>query len=420
MLARYLGNKSSILTPILDVIAEVTPPGGCVGDLFAGTMTVSLALKQAGYRVVSNDVNHFSCTVGHAFVRANAIPQVDATLVPRRHREAAAAVAAGRLEALRGLEGYRFLNQALHKKSYSNLLMVLAYLEQALDDDLPVEVRRTDFFDTYTDGGANASFISQRGASGRRRFFTAENGRRIDFVLSNLRYWYKAGMLERDALALMSSLLCRAAEQVGNTQGTWHDFPREWVDSRALQSLRFDPPAMDATLVGGDHFVGDAEDSLELAAHCPEMDTLYLDPPYNFRQYTSYYFLPNAITMYPYIEDLDDFFRKIKFVRGQNMETDHNSRFCKKGEFIDALGVLVARAKTRFVVLSYFNGRNHWNDFKGQNDVGRENLEAFFRGSMFVADSLRVRPVPRKNYQSYKGYKGLDVNEYLFVAEKAI
>jgi adenine-specific DNA methylase len=176
---------------------------------------------------------------------------------------------------------------------------------------------------------------------------------------------------------------------------------------------------LDATLAGGEHIVGDAQDSLAFAADCPKLDTLYLDPPYNFRQYTSYYFLPNVITRYPFIDDLDGFFTGVEFVRGQNMETDHNSVFCRKADFIPALGTLIERVPTKTVILSYFNGRNHWNDFKeSPNDIGREHLSEFFSGSLFEKNSLSVVPVPRKNYQSYRGYKALDVNEYLFVARK--
>jgi adenine-specific DNA methylase len=207
---------------------------------------------------------------------------------------------------------------------------------------------------------------------------------------------------------------------VSNTQGTYHDFPRDYVDPRALQPLTLDYPPLDAVLVGGNHFLGKEEDSLEFIRRAPEHDVLYVDPPYNFRQYTSYYFMPNMICRYPEIEELDDYFAKIQYVRGQNMDDDFSSTFCSKTQFLPSLDRLISRANTRFVILSYFDGRNHWNEFKTRSDgVGRAQVQELFNSSRFLPSSMRVIPICRSNYQSYGGYKARDVNEYLFIAEKA-
>jgi hypothetical protein len=151
----------------------------------------------------------------------------------------------------------------------------------------------------------------------------------------------------------------------------------------------------------------------------PEMDVLYLDPPYNFRQYTSYYFLPNLLARYGDMSDdeLDAWFDGVEFVRGQNMTDDFSSTFCRKHKFLDDLGVLIDRANPRWVVLSYFDGRNHWNDFKKDpNGIGRRLLSEFFDGDRF-RPGAQLRPVNRTNYQSYGGYTARRITEFLFVAE---
>jgi adenine-specific DNA methylase len=176
---------------------------------------------------------------------------------------------------------------------------------------------------------------------------------------------------------------------------------------------------MDMALTGGKHVVGLAEDSLEFARRCPPLDTLYLDPPYNFRQYTSYYFLPNTITRYPYLDDPDTWFSQVKHVRGQNMELGFDSSFCKKHQFIPSLQELIERVPTKHVILSYFNGRNHWNDFKKEaNGVGLNMLTEFFESELFMPGSLKIVPVERTNYQSYIGYTARKIDEYLFIARK--
>jgi hypothetical protein len=167
--------------------------------------------------------------------------------------------------------------------------------------------------------------------------------------------------------------------------------------------------------------IGKAEDSLQLARSVPRHKVLYLDPPYNFRQYTSYYFMLNLISSYAELDDPDAYFERVEYVRGQNMDDDFKSTFCSKSQFVPSLRALVERSDTEFVILSYFDGRNHWGEFKKHEGetTGRELLEEFFASDLFVAGSLRCEPVQRLNYQSYGGYTAKSIQEFLFVAEKA-
>jgi adenine-specific DNA methylase len=419
MLNRYLGNKTSMLEPILAAVEATTPSGGRVGDLFAGSMTVSAALKQAGYNVVSNDINHFSSIYGRAFIVNSTIPEFDIGLIPSKQRSKVKKLVRERLEELRGNPGFAFLEEASSAASFDHLARMIEFMNVVQVKDLPTEYQSKHFFDTYTDGGAHSAFKSLRGTKGRRRFFSGENALRLDAALNLMRFWFRTGAISEDLLAIGLATVCRAAERVGNIQGTWHDFPREWTEPRALNTIRFTPPPMDMALTGGKHVVGLAEDSLEFARRCPPLDTLYLDPPYNFRQYTSYYFLPNTITRYPYLDDPDTWFSQVKHVRGQNMELGFDSSFCKKHQFIPSLQELIERVPTKHVILSYFNGRNHWNDFKKEaNGVGLNMLTEFFESELFMPGSLKIVPVERTNYQSYIGYTARKIDEYLFIARK--
>ena len=51
MLNRYLGNKSSIIKPIERVIAENSVAGDMVCDPFSGSLVVSFALKNMGFKI---------------------------------------------------------------------------------------------------------------------------------------------------------------------------------------------------------------------------------------------------------------------------------------------------------------------------------------------------------------------------------
>ncbi len=286
--------------------------------------------------------------------------------------------------------------------------------------DFPELERRTDIFDHYCEDGERSAFVSQRGTTGRRRFFSAANANVIDRALSKLRHWTQRGALDEQTRCLLMASLLSAVEKVSNTQGTYHDFPRSTYDARSLRPIKLKAPLTDAFNGPVSEFIGKAEDSLAFAPTLPRHKVLYLDPPYNFRQYTSYYFMLNMISSYVEVPDLDTLFSNVQYVRGQNMEDDFNSTFCKRAAFIPSLEEIVRRADTEYVVLSYFDGRNHWGEFKSTagETTGRKLIEEFFETDLFEAGSQSCLPVKRLNYQSYGGYEAKVVQEFLFVAKK--
>jgi len=67
---KYLGSKRTLLPLITSTIQQLTPQGTVV-DLFSGTARVGHALKQAGYRVRSNDINAYAATLATCYVQAD-------------------------------------------------------------------------------------------------------------------------------------------------------------------------------------------------------------------------------------------------------------------------------------------------------------------------------------------------------------
>lgn len=421
MISRYLGKKTALLDPIMAAVDKHCTPGARVCDIFSGTLAVALELKRRGYSVIANDICLFSAIIGEAFLINNEIPEPDLEgLLPRLSLVAQQAAAVDWIDELSGTPDFDFLGSIQHRRQYASLLTLLTYLGGVEPCEVPTGWLRSDFYDTYTEAGRNSAFTSLRGRSGRRRFFSPKNGQRIDIVLSLIRYWWCTGAISRPLYSVLLSCLLRAVEKVSNTQGTYHDFPRRTYDPRSHNPLSFEAPSFDVALTGGSHIIGREEDSLEFIRSAPEHELLYIDPPYNFRQYTSYYFMLNLISRYCDIDDLDDYFANVEYVRGQNMASDFSSTFNRSAQFLGSLRALIEGARTRVVVLSYFDGRNHWNSFKSAaNGVGYRKITEFFNSTLFVPNTLEVIPIPRTNYQSYGGYKARTVSEYLFVAEKA-
>ncbi len=421
MLARYLGNKTAILGPLVDTVREHAAPGSHVVDAFSGSLAVSMGLKTHGLRVTANDINLFSSVFADAYLIPNEPPDTDlgSLFTSRRSTELREAVVPF-VHGLHGRSGFGFLSKPEWSEQYTNYLAVLHHLATMGERDLPSADRRSHVYDTYCEEGRNSAFTSSRGTEGRRRFFSPSNATRIDLALNQLRCWYQQGSIDRHTYSLALAGLVRAVECVANTQGTFHDFIRTRWDSRALSPLRFDPPPLDDVVKGvGGHAAGRERDSLEFIGEVDDHAVLYLDPPYNFRQYTAYYFLPNVLCRYPEMPDPDDYFAGVTYVRGQNPADDFSSTFCKASRFVDDLRSVIDRARCETVVISYFTGANHWGKFDSEpNNIGRERLTDLLAGDLFEPGSQRIVEVPRRNYASYGGFTAQAVTELLLVATK--
>lgn len=391
LVQRYLGNKSSISPEIVELVNKIAAPGDLVFDAFSGSLAVSAALRAAGYEVACNDINHFSWLFARAYFSDSELPNPP---------------------------GVTPMNSTVAWNFWED---EIANLIREDSSDIPSIHRRSDIFDHYCEEGPKSAFVSSRGSKGRRRFFSSENARAIDRALSRIRYRYRLGEIGEQARCILTAALINAVEKISNTQGTYHDFPRDFVDGRALKPINLKMPDRDIFSGPVSNYVGKAEDSLAFSKRLPAHKVMYLDPPYNFRQYTSYYFMLNLLSSHAEIEDLDAYFSEVEFVRGQNMKDDFKSTFCSRKDFIPSLRALVDSASSEYVILSYYDGPNHWGSFKSDDaeTEGKRLLENFFRSDLFVDGSLEFFPVDRLNYQSYGGHSAKPIKEFLFVARKS-
>jgi adenine-specific DNA methylase len=149
------------------------------------------------------------------------------------------------------------------------------------------------------------------------------------------------------------------------------------------------------------------------------MDLLYLDPPYNNRQYSDYYFMLNQIAMHHTIPDLEDFFENIEYQRGQNMSTSTKSALSSEASFLDTLGSIIENANCEWVVISYNNGKNHWGNFMdGTSDEGKRKIVDWIESKEYLDSStISIKEHPRTNYQS-RGEEAMRTLEYLISVRK--
>lgn len=418
MIQRYLGNKNSIADHIMREVDRFCQSGDIVCDIFSGTISMSMALKKHGYRVISNDISIFSYHYANCYLRNNTIPDFDLGVlgIDGSNYEIKAQES---IKTKNNETGYSFLEDQRLYELYKKLVIVLLYLECLETKDIEKKYQAHYFYNTYTEEGKNSCFRSLRGSVGHRRFFTPSNGKKIDNALNKIREWNDNHLLTEVQYSLLISILCESIEKISNTQGTYHDFQREVYDERALHDLTLRiPPFDDVISTQNEHIIGRAQDSLSFIKSVPVHKLLYIDPPYNFRQYTSYYFMLNLICNYCTIKNLNKYFKNVQFVRGQNMDDDFDSTFCKSDKFITSLEQLIKDAKTQYVIMSYYDGRNHENKGTHRKDHGISAIIDLFESPLFKAGSFGQLAFERTNYQSFQGHTADKCNEYLFIAEK--
>lgn len=424
---RYLGTKTKILPKIADAISGLGPVDS-VCDIFAGSLAVSLFLKRRGLSVFANDINRLSYAYARGYLIPTAIPQFDiGKILPKvtngqlsELRHSANMLLSRQRETFeRENEWGEFRSWDDYLEQFETISIVLAYLQQAKESSSSKLRLRSDILDHYSKAGRNSSFCSLRGTHGKRNYFSPHNARHLDFILSQIRYWVQSGQLDEAGKYILLSIVLDSMERCVNINGTYHDFPRTELEERARKPLRLVFPNYFGLLHSKRPCLAACEDSLKYIEKAPKHDVLYIDPPYNFRQYTAYYHLPNFFVLYPNIEDLDRYLSELEFVRGQNMSDDFTSPFSNRDKFMPALKELIEGAKCRYVILSYFDGVNHWNQFLAEdNSTGYKMIARFFKSPLFRSGSLKVIPVDRMNYQSQNGHGGKKVIEYLFVAER--
>ena len=248
---RYIGSKENLLDFIETAVATQGITGGTFCDLFAGTTTVGRHFKRRGFRVISNDLMQYSFVFGKAYIENNAPPAFAGVGLPRR------------ATTLFDLD--------------------TAPLEQALDylNRLPPEPGF--MFQNYCDVGT-------AGQEHQRMYFSAANAGKIDAIRRQIAEWHRdQAITDSEFYVLLASLL-EAVPSVSNTTGTYAAFLKFW-ESRSQKPLTLTiPPLIGSNL---DHRVykANGNDLINLI----ECDVLYLDPPYNSRQYAPNYHILETV-----------------------------------------------------------------------------------------------------------------------------
>lgn len=178
------------------------------------------------------------------------------------------------------------------------------------------------------------------GGSRERQYFSDENGKKIDAVRQKIEDWKIKKEIDNKLYYFLLTSLLENADAVANTASVYGAYLKHLKKS-AQKNLHIRPALFE--LNENEHEVYN-EDANELIKRI-EGDILYLDPPYNAREYGANYHLLNTIALY------DDFIPKGK----TGLREYNRSLYCKKKEVGKAFDNLIKNAKFSYIFLSYNN-----------------------------------------------------------------
>lgn len=230
---------------------------------------------------------------------------------------------------------------------------------------------------------------------GDRMFFTEENAKRIDYLRKRIA---ELDICYLDRIFLLASLLY-SADSVSNVPAVYGCFLKDFKD-KAKKKLVL-KPIHTCTIPPVDGSQAFNSDILELASSLPELDLVYIDPPYNERQYSKNYFPLNMIAKDP---------EALKYEPELGGKTGipqdcFISTFCKKKQVEDTFKKLCADLKSKFIVISYNS------ESLIEKDRMIELLGEFGTVSVFERGY--------KRFKSFEYNEGNRVSEFLFVVAKA-
>lgn len=370
----YIGSKYSLLGAIRALLADrgIRPPGTFF-DAFAGTTIVGQMAKTLGFSTISNDLQAYSQVLARAFLVNNDPP-----------RFAGLDLSGGDSSAfLARTSPFGVAKGAVDIRSgdFAPLVRVLAYL-----DGLPGTAGA--FTEAYVEGG-----------SAGRLYFSRANGMRCQAIRDQISGWQREGAITDLEAAILVASLLESLDQVANTASVYAAYLKHLKGTaQARMTLRV--PALIFGDAVHEAYIGDTNALADQLAG-REIAVMYVDPPYNQRQYNSYYHILETVASW----DLDAFVPRGK--TGLRPARRQDSQYCRRPQAADALFDLVERVPADQVIVSY-------ND---EGLVDRDQLRALLGRRSTGDDDFREFSYRRFRADAdgpTRSYSGSEVFEYLY------
>jgi len=334
----YIGSKFQLLDWITSNILEHTQWSSFenkkIADLFAGTGVVSYHFRNLNSIVISNDSELYSHIITFAFT----------------------------------------------KSCFTEKCREIIYTIQQ-------EIQEKIYINTF-------GFITKHYSpfeTNERKFFTVDNAQRIDYIRTRIDMLKETISLEEYNFILASLLI--SADAVSNVPAVYGCYLKNFKE-KAIKELLLLPIHTNTILPSSESktFHSDVLNSEFLSSF--ETDLVYLDPPYNERQYSKNYFPLNVIAQNILLEPI------LKGKTGIPSDCFISS-FCRKAEVEKSFDLLFSQLKTKWIILSY----------NSESLLSKEKI-------LELMSKYGTASVVDKSYKRFKSYEynnDVEIKEYLFI-----
>ncbi len=173
-----------------------------------------------------------------------------------------------------------------------------------------------------------------------RLYFSENNGKKIDAIRQKIEDWKTSKKINSNVYYFLLASVLESADKVANTASVYGAYLKN-IKKSARKKLILEPALFEIN--DNEHLVFN-EDSNNLIKKI-EGDILYLDPPYNARQYGANYHILNTIAKY------DRFIPKGK----TGLREYNRSEYCSKSNVKKSFEELIKNANFQYTFLSYNN-----------------------------------------------------------------
>lgn len=227
------------------------------------------------------------------------------------------------------------------------------------------------------------------GSGSERNYFTNENGLKCDAIRQKIEQLYKRKEInEEQYIALLASLI-ESVDKCANTTSVYGAFLKH-IKTGAQKTFSYDIlPSIQGPK--GKVYNENANDLIKQI----KGDILYLDPPYNARQYSSNYHILETIARYDNPE--------IKGKTGLRNCSEQKSDFCFVKTAEQALEDIIQNADFKYIFLSYNN------EGLIPTEKIKEIMERYGTYQMFTKEYKRYKADKEEN----RNYKADKTIEYL-------
>lgn len=342
---RFIGCKALLLDNIKDVIDEKASNAKTFCDIFSGTATVARYFKK-WYEVYSNDLLYFS------YVLQRGTIQYD------------------------GLSSFQRLKEII------GITDPIDYFNNLSDIEMQKLPQKKRFFqNTYA-------------PTGGRMYLNDDNALRIDFARITVEEWYNDGLLTDDEYYYLVACIVEGIPFVSNISGTYGAYHKQW-EKRSYK--KYEVYRLKIYCNGKNNQCYN-QNGIELLKTLSG-DILYIDPPYNGRQYLPNYHVLETAAKYDY--------PKVSGITAQRSYEGNKSDFCLKTKVVRAFDELIKNAKFKHIILSYST-----DGLMNVNEI-EETMKKYGK-----TDTFKIYWIPYRRYKSRTQEDKEELKEMLVYIEK--